>query len=74
MRHIKKKSKTENKDTTKLNNILAIPFYYLATLRAAKCLVAVLKGIVKLTPGVKRKIIFVLTNVVPQVKIRSFGQ
>ena len=43
----KEEKKTENKDATKLNKILAISFYYPATLRAAMSLVAILKGIEK---------------------------
>ena len=74
MRPTKKEKKTENKDATRRNNILAIGFYYRETLRAAMGLVAVLKGIVKVTAGVKYKILFMLISVVPQVKIRSFGQ
>lgn len=65
MRPITKEKETENRDAIKPNNVLAISFYYLAFLRAASGLVAVLKGIAKVSPGVKCKKLFVSINVVP---------
>ena len=60
------KEKTENRDVIKPKDDLAISFYCRAFLRAATGLVAVIKGIERVGPGVNYKKRFVGINVVSQ--------